>query len=153
ELNHRVKNTLAITQSIASLTWRATQDPVLFNEAFSARLRALAHAHSLLTARSWQGVAVRELVLSAPPPFQSQEKPIDGAGPPAVSQPEVAGTRSLVLHALATNAAKHGALSTPEGCRIIRWQLDPSQPALEFCWREENGPAVSAPQRTGFGSK
>lgn len=153
ELNHRVKNTLAITQSIASLTWRATQDPLLFNEAFSARLRALAHAHSLLTACSWQGVLLRELVLTALEPFQSQEKAIDVDGPQVVIKPEVAVTLSLVLHELATNAAKHGALSTADGRLTIRWQFDPGQPDLEFYWREENGPAVSAPQRTGFGSK
>jgi len=153
ELNHRVKNTLAITQSIASLTWRATQDPALFNEAFSARLRALAHAHSLLTACSWQGVSLRELILTALEPFQSQENAIDIDGPQVVVKPEVAVTLSLVLHELATNAAKHGALSTPEGCLIIRWQLDPSQPDLEFCWRETNGPPVVAPRKSGFGTR
>ena len=62
-------------------------------------------------------------------------------------------TLSLMLHELATNAAKHGALSTADGRLTIRWQFDPGQPDLEFYWREENGPAVSAPQRTGFGSK
>lgn len=153
ELNHRVKNTLAITQSIASLTLRETPDPVLFKEAFSVRLRALAHTHSLLTARSWQGVSLRELALTALEPFQSSGRAIDIDGPQVMIKPEAAVTLSLVLHELATNAAKHGALSIPGGRLTIRWQLDPGPPDLEFCWREENGPAVSAPRRTGFGSK
>ncbi len=153
ELNHRVKNTLAITQSIASLTLRETPDPALFNEAFSARLKALAHTHSLLTASSWQGVSLRELALTALEPFQSRGKAIDIDGPQVTIKPEAAVTLSLVLHELATNATKHGALSIPGGRLTIRWRLDPAQAVLEFCWREENGPAVNAPQRTGFGSK
>jgi len=153
ELNHRVKNTLAITQSIASLTLRETPDPALFKEAFSARLRALAHTHSLLTASSWQGVSLRELALTALEPFQSRGKAIDIDGPQVMIKPEAAVTLSLVLHELATNAAKHGALSTPGGRLSVRWQFDAEQPVLVFCWREENGPAVSAPERTGFGSR
>lgn len=154
ELNHRVKNTLAITQSIASLTLRETPDPAAFKEAFSARLAALAQTHSLLTATSWNGVSLRELTLTALKPFESSGKAIRIDGPPIIIKPDIAVTLSLVLHELATNAAKHGALSTPDGRLSISWNKTARHPiGLEFLWREEDGPAVIAPRHTGFGSR
>jgi PAS domain S-box-containing protein len=154
ELNHRVKNTLAIAQSIASLTLRESPDPAVFKEAFSARLAALAHTHSLLTATSWKGVSLRELTLTALKPFESRGKAIRIDGPPIMIKPDTAVTLSLVLHELATNAAKHGALSSPDGRLSISWNKTNSHPVgLELRWREEDGPAVIAPRRTGFGSR
>jgi PAS domain S-box-containing protein len=157
ELNHRVRNTLAIIQAIAAQTLRATPDPAAFNAAFSARLAALARAHSLLTRELWQGAALRDIVAAALAPFGGDgPEAIRIDGPAVVIKPNAAVTLSLVLHELATNAAKHGALTTPQGRVSVAWRSaqQPGQPpSVELAWSERGGPFVSAPTREGFGSR
>jgi two-component sensor histidine kinase/PAS domain-containing protein len=159
ELNHRVKNTLAIIQSIARQTLRHSPDPEEFNEAFSARLAALARAHTLLTLARRQDVSLTELVTSAVEPFSGTGNgsvySIDG---PAVNvKSDATMMLALLLHELATNAAKYGALSAPEGRVAINWVRRASGPdaehQLEITWQESGGPPVKPPDREGLGSK
>lgn len=151
ELNHRVKNTLAIVQSIAAQTLRQTAEPKAFNEAFAGRLDALARAHSLLTTALWEGIGLRELVATALSPFESFKGQILVQGPSVVIKPNGAVTLALVLHELATNAAKYGALGTSTGHVSIEWTVDGSTILLR--WSEVGGPCVEAPPRKGFGSR
>lgn len=159
ELNHRVRNTLAIAQSIASQTLRETPEPEAFNETFSARLAALARAHSLLTRTLWQGASLADLVSETFTPFagESRSEAIHVEGPRITVRPNAAVSLCLVLHELATNAAKHGALGVAEGEISVTWTRGPtaSEDAdwVELEWRERNGPPVSAPKRQGFGSR
>jgi PAS domain S-box-containing protein len=158
ELNHRVKNMLAIIQAIAGQTLRETPEPAAFKAAFSARLAAFARAHALLTKELWQGAALRDIVASALAPFGAEGRPdaIGIDGPAVVIKPNAAVTLCLVLHELATNAAKHGALGTPSGQVSVTWtRIAPAgQPAcVELVWGEQGGPRVEPPNKQGFGSR
>jgi PAS domain S-box-containing protein len=158
ELSHRVKNMLAIIQSIAGQTLRETPDPAAFKAAFSARLAAFARAHSLLTKELWQGAALRDIVATALAPFGTEDgcDAIGIDGPAVMIRPNAAVTLCLVLHELATNAAKHGALGTADGQVSVTWtRIAPAgQPAcVELVWGEQGGPRVEPPKKQGFGSR
>jgi PAS domain S-box-containing protein len=153
ELNHRVKNTLATIQSIASQTLRTAPDLTRAREAFESRLVALAAAHDVLTAESWNGALLSDVVAAAMAPFESAVRPrIRTSGPPVWLNAQHALALTLALHELATNASKYGALSTPDGDVSIRWRqsLDGE---LSLSWIEQGGPPVSTPDRPGFGSR
>lgn len=151
ELNHRVKNTLAIVQSIAAQTLRQTDEPKAFRTAFTGRLDALARAHSLLTTALWEGVDLAALVKVALSPFENFKGQVTVHGSSIVIRPNGAVTLALVLHELATNAAKYGALSTTSGKVAISWVDDGTSITLR--WSEVGGPRVDKPARKGFGSR
>jgi PAS domain S-box-containing protein len=168
ELNHRVKNTLATVQSLAQQTARgavAAEGPdrpplERYLGDFQARLMALARGHDLLTARTWRGAALDEVVLAALAPWRSadggqQPQPtrFQIEGPPIWLEPRQALALALALHELATNAAKHGALSRPEGRVVARWQHDRQDGMTTLTWQEQGGPTVRAPARRGFGTR
>ena len=123
ELNHRVKNTLATIQAIASQSLRRGPDPSSFVASFNGRVQALARAHDLLVADEFRGTGVadlvREQVLHGP-----GDARVHAAGPDVRLGPRSAVQLALVLHELATNARKYGALSRPEGRLTIEWRLD-----------------------------
>jgi PAS domain S-box-containing protein len=161
ELNHRVKNTLATVQSLASQTLRGVESPEAFRHTFEARVVALSKAHDLLTTRNWQGADLQELVSQQLAPYSTIEPSrLVLAGEPVALTPRAALTLSMVFHELATNAAKYGALSTPTGSLDVRWSVDrgPAGPGgapdvVRLTWRESGGPAVVPPERRGFGSR
>lgn len=156
ELNHRVKNNLAIVQSIAAQTLRNQPEPRAFADLFTSRVTALARAHTLLTDAEWRGAALTELVETALKPFGrgGRADPFCVDGPPVQVAPSTAVTLALVLHELATNAAKYGALSAPEGRVEIRWTTpEPQDLTVALDWRESQGPTVLPPTRKGFGSR
>jgi two-component sensor histidine kinase len=149
EHNHRVKNTLATVQSIVNQTLRGAADAESARAAVNARIVALAEAHDLLTDRSWSGADIADLVARAITPFAAGR--ISCAGPSLDVSPSQALALSLALHELATNAAKYGALSRPEGRIELRWKVQEDR--LELTWRESGGPKVVPPTRRGFGSR
>jgi PAS domain S-box-containing protein len=153
ELNHRVKNTLATVQSIAAQTLRTAPDVTRAREAFESRLVALAAAHDILTAQSWHGARLDDVVDAAMAPFEGTIRPrIQAFGPPIWLNAQHALALTLALHELATNASKYGALSAPDGQVTIRWAISPDT-ELSLSWREDGGPAVTAPSRAGFGTR
>ncbi len=157
ELNHRVKNTLSIVQSIAAQTLRETPEPRAFKQAFAARLMTLSRAHNLLTRTAWQGAPLADVVDAALAPFRTDAlKQFDISGPSILLEPHAAVTLSLALHELATNAAKYGALSTPAGCVHVAWSIDTAPgrtPLVELSWAESGGPTVCPPDHRGFGTR
>ena len=152
ELNHRVKNTLATVQSIAMQTARSHADPSSFAESFQARLLALSHTHDLLTRTHWEGAdlgAILEHETEAHGPHR-----ISLNGPPVALEPAAVLSLGMIFHELATNAAKYGALSTPEGRVMVDWAVaDQTRPMLHLAWRETGGPPATPPRRRGFGSR
>jgi len=150
EVNHRVKNTLAIVQSLAAQTFRNGTDPAVRGK-FDARLISLGRAHDVLSARKWSGANIQEVVASTLEPFTSASPDcIRIAGPPVQMSPRAVVMLSLVLHELATNAAKYGALSTLNGRVAVDWAETDDR--VQLYWRESGGPAIDKPDRAGFGS-
>lgn len=156
ELNHRVKNNLSTVQALAYHTKLSTTSPEEFEAVFNARLMALSRAHDLLMRETWTSAALGDLVGDTLAPFR-----LDSEGRIAISGPEVrlsptaAVTMTLAFHELATNAAKFGALSRPEGRISVEWSIDASRNGgvLDLHWRESDGPIVLPPERRGFGSR
>jgi PAS domain S-box-containing protein len=154
ELAHRSKNLVAVIQAIAHPTARHADDVPDFSDRFSARLVSLARTHDLLTGKDKDGASLKELVQSQIEPFvEAGGKQVTIAGPPVVLDQVATQNIGLALHELATNAAKYGALSVPEGRVRIEWQAlrNGSERHLRLTWRESNGPAVAPPLRKGFG--
>ncbi|WP_246691082.1 sensor histidine kinase [Mesorhizobium sp. CU2] len=155
ELNHRVKNTLATVQALATQTVRHARQPSEFLEAFSARLQALGAAHSLLSDREWRGIGIGELARMEVKPFDSSDTPrITIAGPELLLSPDQAVGLGLILHELASNALKYGSLSVPSGKVDLAWKTQGREGArrLALTWNESGGPEVEPPDRQGFGS-
>jgi two-component sensor histidine kinase len=156
ELNHRVKNTLAMIQAIAAQTFRNADDLRQAQEKFSGRIMALARANDLLTGERWVGASLRDVVERTLEAYGS-----DGparcvaAGPPVQLSAKTALSLSMALHELATNALKYGAWSTPDGRVEIAWSVAPAPDGerLKLEWRESGGPPVGQPTRRGFGSR
>jgi two-component sensor histidine kinase len=155
ELNHRVKNTLAIVQSLAQQTLRNHPDPGAFSRAFGDRVASLARAHDLLTQDSWRGATLTDVVTAALGPFADREHAIDISGDAVMVPANVTITLSLLLHELATNAAKYGALSVPAGRLAVTWQARESGTVvnIDMHWVEDGGPPVTPPAKQGFGSR
>lgn len=152
ELNHRVKNTLAIVQSIAAQTLRSAPDPADFTAAFQARLHILSQAHDLLTRQHWQGVLLGEIAALTLAPHQGAGR-VEIRGPGVMLSTGVAVSLHLAFHELATNAAKYGALSVAGGQVKVGWAVAEGGKTLTLSWRESDGPPVAAPSRRGFGSR
>jgi len=150
ELNHRVKNTLASVQSIAIQTLNRSGDIKEFRETFVQRLMALSATHNLLVERTWADASLRAMVDST---LGHYGKPYRFEGPDLTLQPNLAVTLGLALHELATNAVKYGAWSG-EGTVTVTVTLgSPDENGVCVIWRESGGPAVSPPERRGFGSR
>jgi PAS domain S-box-containing protein len=156
ELNHRVKNTLATVQSIASQTLRNANTKEEAQAAFEARLFALSRAHNVLTRENWEGANLRKIVTEAIAPYSNaREARLHLNGPNVRLPPRMALALAMALQELATNAVKYGALANETGEIAIEWRLDGQRapPCLHLRWEESGGPPVQAPKRRGFGTR
>lgn len=151
ELEHRIKNILAMVTAIASQTLRDT-DIDTARKALATRLRALANAHELLNKTHWTNASIAKIVLATIAPFPVGQ--ISMSGPQLSLDPKRALSLALAVNELATNALKYGALSTPTGMVSIDWWENSScnTPELTWRWKEAGGPTVTKPERHGFGS-
>jgi PAS domain S-box-containing protein len=150
ELNHRVKNMLALVQGLAMQSFRDDRDLAEARQSFQQRLAALAAAHDLLTRESWEGATLTELVRDATA-HHAPDGRISAEGPDMKLNPRSAVSLVMALHELCTNAFKYGALSTSQGKVDIGWQILADGDMLLLEWRERGGPAVAEPERRGFG--
>ena len=156
ELNHRVKNTLATVQSLASQTARAAPSPRDFRESFEGRLIALSKAHDQLTMHHWESADLRNLLSAGFAPYGAGPDKVVLRGEDVMLRPRAVLTLAMAFHELITNAAKYGALSAPAGRVEIHWQPardEHGRPLLRIDWQEQGGPAVTEPARRGFGSR
>ncbi len=150
ELNHRVKNTLALVQGLAQQSFKRDRTVAEGQEAFHARLAMLAAGHDLLTRQNWEGATIVDLVSDATAAYADPPGRITAGGDHVLLTPKAAISLGMALHELGTNAAKYGSLSTAEGKVAIRWRLSDNR-RFDFEWRESGGPPVSPPKRHGFG--
>lgn len=148
ELSHRMKNTLALVQALAEQTLKHASDPAMFVTSYRERLTALSRAHDLLTKEVWERASMTDVVDTAIGAWMSGGR-ATVQGPEFWLHPQQAMTFSLALHELATNAAKYGALSTPEGRVAVTWR---GEEEIVLDWIETGGPPVAPPRRRGFGS-
>jgi PAS domain S-box-containing protein len=146
EVDHRARNALAVIQSIIRLTKAKSVDEYV--QAIEGRIKALARAHTLLSDSRWQGADLATLVAEELDPYRSGDRVMIG-GPDISLQPSTAQGLALALHELATNAAKHGALSSVKGKVSLTWQLRPD--ALVLNWTESGGPEIAPPSARSFG--
>lgn len=154
ELNHRVKNTLATVQSIASQTLREGGNAADIRASLESRILALSHAHDLLTRENWRGAELADILQMELAPHGRSDQ-VSVRGGEVLLTPNLAVALAMVLHELATNAAKYGSLSTPGGCLRVSWETtaEAAQPWLHLLWEEVGGPPVTPPERRGFGTR
>ena len=155
ELNHRVKNTLAVVQAMAAQTLRGAASPEAAGAAFSARLFALAKAHDLLVRGKWESADLAELVAEATLAHATPgHDRFELRGEPVRINSRLALSLAMTLHELGTNAIKYGALSVSMGTVLISWEVaEAASPRLTLRWQERDGPPVVSPTRKGFGSR
>jgi PAS domain S-box-containing protein len=152
ELNHRVKNTLAIVQGIAQQSFKDERVPRELRATFEGRLAALAAAHNVLTRENWGSAPLRRIVDDAVLPFGPARFAIEGVDMRIAPKPAV--SLALALHELATNAAKYGALSNETGRVELQWSEERGDHStFVLDWREVGGPPVQPPTHRGFGSR
>lgn len=154
ELNHRVKNTLAVVQGIAHQTFKRDDVSAPLSRAFDGRLKALAAAHDMLTRTSWSHARLDELADEALGLSDSQRSRIELMGPPLMLDPKAALAIAMTLHELSTNAVKYGALSDDRGRVRVRWSIaEMEEDRFTLHWIESDGPIVHPPEQRGFGSR
>ncbi|BCM20946.1 sensor histidine kinase [Mesorhizobium sp. J8] len=153
ELNHRVKNTLAVVQAIAAQTMRSASSLAQAGQALSNRLVSLAKAHDILTRENWSGASLSALIAAVVEPHASLDR-FELSGEQVWLPPDTTLSFSLALHELTTNAIKYGALSNSTGSIAINWKLENAEGdrLLQLDWRENGGPPVS-PGKSGFGTQ
>lgn len=155
ELSHRLKNTLAMVQSIATQTLRNATDLDAARADLVPRLIALGKAHDILLAGGQESAEVREVVEGALALHADRDGRFEIDGPGIRLDPSPALSLSLILHELATNAAKYGSLSRPDGRVGVIWSIvgTGDETAFRLVWTERGGPPVTPPSRKGFGSR
>jgi PAS domain S-box-containing protein len=151
ELAHRGKNLLAVIQSIASRSLSGTRSLTEARDVLSQRINALARSQSALLTEGFEGATIAEIIRLE---FEAFSNRVKSAGPDVMLNPKVAQTFALLVHELATNATKYGALSRPEGTVAIHWSIEGegADARFKFQWQERDGPPVVPPTRQGFGS-
>jgi PAS domain S-box-containing protein len=156
ELAHRVNNIFAVVLAVTQQSLRTAASPQAFAETFTARLQALARAHNLLLARDWAGADLEELAREQIAPFKPRsEEMMKIEGPKVMLKPGQVIALGAVLHELATNAYKYGALSVPNGTVELGWVLTRKDGVdhVELNWHERGGPRVKRPAKRGLGSR
>ncbi|MEO0743732.1 MAG: CheR family methyltransferase [Pseudomonadota bacterium] len=155
ELNHRVKNSLAVIQAMASQTLRNAKSLGAFREAFNGRLSAIANAHDILVGNEHSGADLLHLLRGQIGAYADLDQQVVLDGPAVTLSPTVSHALGLVLHELTTNASKYGALSVEEGRLDVTWDTVDrrDRPHVRLSWKESGGPPVTRPKRRGFGSR
>jgi two-component sensor histidine kinase len=156
ELNHRVKNTLAMMQAIAAQTFRSADDLEQAQEKFTGRIMALARANDLLTGEKWVAASLRDVIEMTVGGYSVQDRErCTVEGPIVQLTAKTALSLSMALNELATNALKYGAWSNADGRIAIVWEVVAGETGqrLHLEWRERGGPPVAAPTKRGFGSR
>jgi len=151
ELSHRVKNTLAVVQAMATQSFGEDRPVGESLEAFESRLRALAGAHDLLVTYAWEDVALRNVVEATVAPHDPGHERVAIDGPPLMLAPATAVAIAMAVHELLTNADKYGALAVSSGRVSLSWRFDPDLERVQIIWKETGGRPVEPPVHRGFG--
>jgi len=154
ELNHRVKNTLAVIQSIATRTLRRAPNLESFARSFEQRLQSIAQAHTLLTATEWEGASLRDVVKNEVRSHAGTPEQVELRGDDVQLSPRLVLAISMIIHELTTNACKYGAMRNDRGRLVVEWEtLDDAARTLRLTWTEHCGEDVEPPGEAGYGSR
>jgi two-component system CheB/CheR fusion protein len=153
ELNHRVRNMLAVISAVATQTLAHSASPEAFEKAFLGRIDSMAKTYGLVSNEQWGDISLEAILQTELRAYADEDEKdrIVIEGPSLAFKPAQAIALGLVFHELATNAAKYGALSTGDGRLAVTWSTQENRLVLQ--WRESNGPKVRAPKRRGFGTE
>ena len=152
ELDHRVKNMLTLVSTLIERTREGSGSTDDLVQSLQNRIGSMAGTHALLSRRRWQGVSLADLIRAELAPYATVGNTTI-EGPAALLTAEATQPVAMVLHELATNAAKYGALSMPRGQVCVRWTMKPGvEQTLLIDWRETGGPKVVEPSSRGYGS-
>jgi PAS domain S-box-containing protein len=153
ELHHRVKNVLATISAVVSRTRQGSRSVESFAAALEGRIYSMAIAHELLGPTRWRGISLKELVRCELAPYATRDN-AEIRGPEVILRPQAGQAMAIVLHELATNAARYGALSTEHAHVSIRWYcpLNGSHRPIVLEWQETGGPPVVAPHKSSYGT-
>jgi two-component sensor histidine kinase len=151
ELSHRVKNVLAVVQSLIRRTLDDHRSMEEARNILTERLLALSRAHEVLMRSDWKGAPIRDIIAAEVAPFGTR---IAIEGPHLIIDGRMVQSLALIVHELATNAAKHGALSDTKGKVAVKWSVEGNgaHARFKFSWKEKDGPSIKQPVRKGFGS-
>lgn len=152
ELDHRVKNNLASVLSLAELTIGSASSLQAFGTTFKGRVRAMARTHEALAATRWQGVRMHDAVRMTVAPLADGGNRLEAIGEDVLLPARASSAICVMLHELATNAAKYGAFSTPDGHVQVSWSMD-AEKHLTLEWRETGVESIREPTRRGFGTE
>ncbi|ENN87436.1 putative two-component sensor histidine kinase transcriptional regulatory protein [Rhizobium freirei PRF 81] len=154
ELVHRTKNLLALAQAMTRQLARQADSVDTFQRAVADRLEGLARSIEVLTSEQWSGVSLRRVIDIHLATFLQAPQQLDVRGNDFLLKPEAVQNLGLILHELATNSVKYGALSAPEGRIAIEWtnEVGENGSMIHFVWTESGGPEVKPPTETGFGT-
>lgn len=154
EVAHRLRNTMAVINSIVALTAKGSSSVAEFQNALLGRFAAISRTHESLIRSSWTEAKLCDLIETELAPYQNIDRKITIDGPDLAIDREIAVSLALAFHELATNASKYGALSTPTGQLHIHWMVTGTETRiLELNWQEAGGPMVVPPTKLGFGSE
>ena len=156
ELNHRVRNMLMVVSAVASHTLRRSANLADFGKVFNGRIKALATAHELVSRGGWREVSLQQLIEKEMQPYATGVDRLVTQGPTVMVKPSAAISLGMVLHEMATNATKHGALSAERGRVSVDWARETidGAPYIALHWLESGGPTVTElPERRGFGTE
>jgi two-component sensor histidine kinase len=153
ELAHRLQNTIATVSALVDQTFRGGKSADEMHTTLLERIAALGRAHSILSASAWNGASIRSIVESALLPHVMHSGQVSVQGPELRLAAQHALCLALGLHELATNALRYGSLSEKAGHVSVCWEADHPDDQFRLTWTERNGPAVTLPQRRGFGSR
>jgi two-component system CheB/CheR fusion protein len=155
ELDHRVKNILAVVSSVITQTLKSSPTPAVFAHAMEGRIAAITRAHSVLTQRGGHaGASLRDLLTTELAPYDRGPHSVSITGVDITLTPRAGLALAMAFHELASNATKYGALSTNSGSLAVSWSVDHTSDAtLKFIWQETGGPSIAGPpSQRGFGS-
>lgn len=154
ELGHRVKNTLSVVQALATQTMRASVPREEALEAFGERIMALSRANDTILGQGWTTATLRSVAEAVLATLNARAARLAVEGPEVAVPASTALSFAMALHELGTNAARHGALTGPDGRVDLTWHVDgASEPLLVLTWRESGGPPAAPPEKRGFGLK
>ena len=154
ELDHRVKNILAVVASIVSQTLKTMESPAAFAASIEGRIQAIAKSHNLITQAGRTGISLGAMIRTELAAYDETGERVTVSGGDVTLTPKAGMALGMAFHELTTNAAKYGALSTPDGRLAIRWNIERREdgPSLRIEWEEKVERAITRPEKSGFGT-